>query len=60
MARNLLQASEVYSHQPIVLQESRDIYDTLSTAFDTLVDPEQARADLELEYTKEMADKNYE
>ena len=69
MAKNLiqrmarggqLQPSGVYSHQPIVLQESRDIYDTLSTAFDTLVDPEQARADLELEYTKEMADKNYE
>jgi hypothetical protein len=69
MAKNLiqrmarggqLQPSGVYSHQPIVLQESRDIYDTLSTVAETLFDPEQARADRELEYEKEMADKNYQ
>ena len=69
MAKNLiqrmarggqLQPSGVYSHQPIVLQESRDIYDTLSTVAETLFDPEEARADRELEYEKEMADKNYQ
>ena len=57
---NLLQASEVYSHRPIALKEAPDVWETVAGIADTLFDPEQARADRELEYTKEMADKNYQ
>ena len=60
MARNLLQASDVYSHRPIALKEAPDVWETVAGIADTLFDPEQARADRELEYTKEMADKNYQ
>ena len=56
---NLLQASQVYSHRPIALQEAPEPWQTAEAVLDTLLDPEQARADRELEYTKEMADKNY-
>jgi len=59
MANNLLQASQVYSHRPIALQEAPEPWQTAEAALDTLLDPEQRRADLELQYTKEMADKNY-
>jgi hypothetical protein len=59
MANNLLQASQVYSHRPISLQEAPEPWQTAEAALDTLLDPEQRRADLELQYTKEMADKNY-
>ena len=57
---NLLQASEVYSHRPIALKEAPDAWETVASIADTLFDPEQVRADRELEYTKEIADKNYQ
>ena len=60
MARNLLQASDVYSHRPIALKEAPDAWEIAAGIADTLFDPEQARADRELEYEKEMADKNYQ
>ena len=54
-----LQPRGVYGNRPIVLEEAPEFWDTAASVIDTLFDPEQARADLELEYTKEMADKNY-
>ena len=60
MARNLLQASDVYSHRPIALKEAPDAWEIAAGIADTLFDPEQARADRELDIQEEQYDRNYE
>ena len=60
MARNLLQASDVYSHRPIVLKEAPEFWDTAADALATFTDPEQIRADRELDMQEEQYDRNYE
>ena len=60
MAKNLLQASDVYSHRPIVLKEAPEFWDTAADALATFTDPEQIRADRELDIQEEQYDRNYE
>ena len=60
MANNLLQASQVYSHRPIALQEAPEPWQTAEAALDTLLDPEQAMAYRELDMQEEQYDRNYE
>ena len=69
MARNLLQRmqrggqlqpSGVYSHRPIVLEEAPEVWETAADALATITDPEQIRADRELDMQEEQYDRNYE
>ena len=69
MAKNLIQRMQgggqlqprgVASHRPIVLEEAPELWETIASAAGTFFDPDATRADLELEYTKEIADKNYQ
>jgi len=69
MARNLLQRmqrggqlqpSGVYSHRPIVLEEAPEFWETAVDALATITDPEQIRADRELDMQEEQYDRNYE
>ena len=53
MAKNLLQASEVYTHRPIALQEAPEPWQTAEAVLDTLLDPKQRRAERELDLQEE-------
>jgi hypothetical protein len=67
MAKNLLQASQVYSHRPIVLEEAPEPWQTAEAIASTFFDPDATRADraLQLEedefsLRKMQDDRNYE
>jgi len=53
MAKNLLQASQVYSHRPIVLEEAPDAWEVASGIADTFFDPDATRVDRELDLQEE-------
>ena len=67
MAKNLLQASQVYSHRPIVLEEAPEPWQTAEAIASTFFDPDATRADRtlqleedELSLRKMQDDRNYE
>ena len=76
MAKNLIQRMQgggqlqprsVYSHQPIVLEEAPELWETIASAAGTFFDPEETRADRlvdleedELNFRKIQGDRNYE
>ena len=55
-----LQPSGVYSHRPIVLEEAPEFWETAVDALATITDPEQIRADRELDKQEEQYDRNNE